>query len=274
LEQINFIEYRPLENLLEHVHRTIKDYFEEPFNPIRLIYKNWKLEIIFDDPNKVKGKLTIKAGNRTLLNRLLIPDEIKNNSLEIDYLEKKYFPEREDEITFSIKGQNKPVVRSVDYFESIPGNKKIRILQQDCCNKSFDGPNLRIAAVQLKYHAYVENSVVKLTADEAYHRKVMVILEAVKEKADIVVFPEFSIPFKYLEEIQQYADENGTIVVAGSHYVLEKNLAEYGKLFTHQFGEKDLWKNISPIVIPDSKIVHNEKMLQQGMKENAALKKA
>ena len=114
---------------------------------------------------------------------------------------------------------------------------------------------------KLKYHAYGENSVVKLRADEAYHRKVMAILEAVKGKADIVVFPEFSIPFEYLEEIQQYADENGIIVVAGSHYVQEKNLGKYGELFNREFGEEDLRKNISPIVIPDSKIVHNEKML-------------
>ena len=246
-------------------HTKIKDYFEEPFNPIKLIYENWKLKIIFDDPEKVKGKLTIKAGNRTFLNRPLTLEEIKNNSLEIDYLEKKYFPEGEDEISFSIKGQKKPVLRSIDYFESIPGNNKIRILQQDCCNNSFEGHNLRIAAVQLKYHVYKENSVVKLTADEAYHRKIMSILEAVKEKADIVVFPEFSIPFEYLEKIQQYADENGIIIVAGSHYVLEKNLGVYGKLFSHKFGEQDLRKNISPIVIPDSRIVHNEKLF--GAKE-------
>ncbi|AKB48086.1 hypothetical protein MSKOL_2309 [Methanosarcina sp. Kolksee] len=261
LEKINSIEYRPLENLLEYIHRRTKDYFEEPFNPIKLIYENWKLKVIFDDPEKVKGKLTVKAGNRTLFNKFLTSEERENNSLEIDYLEKKYFPEGKDEITFSVRGQKKPVIRSIDYFESIPGNKKIRILQHDCCNNSFEGSDLRIAAVQLKYHAYGEDSVVKLTADEAYYRKVMAILKAVKEKADIVVFPEFSIPFEYLEEIQQYADENGIIVVAGSHYVQEKNLGKYGNLFAHEFGEEDLRKNISPIVIPDSKIVHNEKML-------------
>ncbi|HEY3360503.1 MAG TPA: tetratricopeptide repeat protein [Methanosarcina sp.] len=261
LEKINSIEYRPLENLFEYIHKRTKDYFEEPFNPIKLAYENWKLKIIFDDPEKVKGKLTIKVGNRTLFNRLLNPEERENNSLEIDYLEKKYFPEGKDEITFSVIGQKKPVIRAIDYFESVPGNKKIRILQHDCCNNSFEGSNLRIAAVQLKYHAYGENSIVKLTADEAYYRKVMAILKAVKEKADIVVFPEFSIPFEYLENIQQYADDNGIIVVAGSHYVQEKNLEKYGKLFIREFREEDLRKNISPIVIPDSKIVHNEKAL-------------
>jgi tetratricopeptide (TPR) repeat protein/predicted amidohydrolase len=261
LEKINSIEYRPLENLFEYIHKRTKDHFEEPFHLIKMIYENWKLKIIFDDPEKVKGKLTIKVGNITLLNRFLTPEERKNNSLEIDYLEKKYFPGGKDEITLSVKGQKKPVIRSIDYFESIPGNKKIQILQHDCCDNSFEGSNLRIAAVQLKYHAYGEDSVVKLTTDGTYHRKIIEILEAVKEKVDIVVFPEFSIPFEYLEEIQEYADKSGIIVVAGSHYVQENNLEKYGKLFTREFGEEDLRKNISPIVIPDSKIVHNEKML-------------
>jgi hypothetical protein len=29
-----------------------------------------------------------------------------------------------------------------------------------------------------------------------------------------VVFPEFSIPFEYLEDIQRYSNENGIIVLA------------------------------------------------------------
>ena len=94
-----------------------------------------------------------------------------------------------------------------------------------------------------------------------YHKKVMAILEALKKEADIVVFPEFSIPFDYLEEIQKFADENRVLVVAGSHYVTEENLEEYGKLFIREFEEEDLRKNISPVVIPSSKIVHNEKFL-------------
>lgn len=188
-------------------------------------------------------------------------EEIESNLLEIDFLEKRYFPQGIDELNFSIPGQKKPVVRKIDYSENIDGNKKSRLVQFDCSEGSFCGKKLRIAAVQLKYNGYGENSVVKITADEAYHRKVMAVLEAVKkEDADILVFPEFSIPFDYLEEIRKYADENGVVVVAGSHYVIEENLGKYGKLFSREFGESDLRKNISPVMIPDSKIVHNEKM--------------
>jgi predicted amidohydrolase len=113
----------------------------------------------------------------------------------------------------------------------------------------------------LKYHAYGENSVVRLTTDDAYHRKVIAVLDALKDEGDIVVFPEFSIPFDYLEEIKEYADENDVIVVAGSHYVTGGKLGKYGKIFSREFEEEDLRKNISPVIIPSSEIVHNEKLL-------------
>ena len=208
----------------------------------------------------MKGKLTIKAGNKTLLNRPLTPEEVKNNLLEIGYLEKKYFPQGEDEITFTTTGQKKSVTRQIDYFESIIEDNKTRILLHNCGENLDIGKNLRIAVVQLKYNAYGENSVVKIKENDAYYRKVMTIFEDIKGEADIVVFPEFSIPFDYLEDIQNYANENCVLVVAGSHYVLEEKLGEYKKLFNRDFNESDLRKNISPIIIPSSKIIHNEKL--------------
>ncbi len=259
-EKVGEIEYKALKNLFGHVHEKIKDYFEEPFSP-NVIYENWKLKVIFDDPTKVKGKLTLKAGNKILLNRTLTSEEVKNNLIEIDYLKIGYFPQDKDEISFTMPGQKKPVERSIDYFESIGRDNKTRIFQCDCSNGVCVDRDLKIAAVQLKYHAYGENSVVKLTSDDAYYRKVMAVLDAVKDEADIVVFPEFSIPFEILKGIQEFADENEIIVVAGSHYVTEGQLGEYGELFSRGFEEEDLRKNISPVVIPSSKIVHNEKLL-------------
>ena len=259
-EKVVEIEYKALENLFGHVQEKIKDYFEEPFSP-NVLYDNWKLKILFDDPEKVKGKLTIKAGNKILLNRTLTLEEIRSHILEIDYLDKKYFPQGEDEITFTTPGQKKPVIRSIDYFESILRDNRTRILQCDCCNDVCIDRNLQIAVVQLKYHVYRENNVIKLTVDDAYHRKVMAVLNALKHDVDVVVFPEFSIPFDYLKEIKHYADNTGVIVVAGSHYVTEGHLEEYGELFTREFEEEDLRKNISPFVIPFSRIVHNEELL-------------
>ncbi|WP_229394684.1 tetratricopeptide repeat protein [Methanosarcina sp. DH1] len=258
--KIRAIEYKALENLFGHVQKKLKDYIEEPFSP-NVIYENWKLKVIFDDPTKIKGKLNIKVGNKILMSRNLVPEEVKNNLVEIDYLKIGYFPQDMDEIYFTTSGQKKPVIRPIDYFESVGRDNKTRIFQCDCSNGVCVDRDLKIAAVQLKYHAYGENSVVKITADNAYHRKVMSILDAVKNEADIVVFPEFSIPFDFLKRIQEFADENEIIVVAGSHYVTEGQLGDYGELFCREFGEEDLRKNISPVVLPSSKIVHNEKLL-------------
>lgn len=89
----------------------------------------------------------------------------------------------------------------------------------------------------------------------------MTILKSLNGKSDIVVFPEFSIPFDYLEEIKQYSEDTGIIVVAGSHYVIEENIGKYGHIFNRNFREEDLRKNICPVVIPSSKIVHIEKLI-------------
>ena len=135
--------------------------------------------------------------------------------------------------------------------------------------KGYARRELRIAAVQLKYDIYVEDSVVKILNNEAYKQKVIGILEAVKGEADIVVFPEFSIPSDYLEYIQNYVNENKVIVFAGTHYITKESLEKYGKLFASKFGEESFRKNICPVVMPNLKIIHNEKMF--GAKEERTL---
>ncbi len=104
LEKINSIEYRPLENLFEYIHKRTKDYIEEPFSP-NLFYNNWKLRIRFD-AEKIKGKLTIKTANTILFNRALSKEEIKDNEIEIDYLEIRYIPSGEDTIIFETQLRN------------------------------------------------------------------------------------------------------------------------------------------------------------------------
>lgn len=262
--RISLIESRALENLFGHVNRKIKDYFEKPLN-LNIIYEKWKLKVIIHDPEQIKGKLTIKVGDKTLFDGALSKNEVEKGLLEINFLELGYLPQGEDKISFMTIGQKKPVFETVNYFEKITKGHEIQILQHDCGNQTCIGKEPRIASVQLKYHAYKENSVIKISTGDDYHKKVMKILESLKKEADIIVFPEFSIPFDYLEEIQRFADENRILVVAGSHYVVDENLEKYGKLFTCEFLEADLLKNISPVVIPSSKIVHNEKYLGAGI---------
>jgi len=191
----------------------------------------------------------------------------------------------EEEIVFKIAGQEtKSVTRPIEFYEYLD-DLKVCILKHDCKeNILINSKLLNIAVVQLKYKIIKDGRVIKLTIDEslekklfeagdekevnnfrkekeAYWKKVIRILEAVKEKVKVVVFPEFSIPFELLPEIQKYADENKIIVVAGSHYVTEENLDKYKDLFMSEVQSKDLRKNICPIVIPSSKIVHTEKLL-------------
>jgi len=264
--KIRDIEYKALENLFGHVQKKLKDYIEEPFSP-NLYYNDWKLRITFD-AEKIKGKLTVKTANTILFNQVLSKEEIKDNEIEIDFLERRYIPSAGDIIIFETPTQ-KPVIRDIDYSETISKNKKARIFLHDCCNGVCTAGDLKVAAVQLKYDVYGEDYAVKVLESGAYKRKVMAILEAVKGKADIVVFPEFSIPFSYLEDIQEYANETGTIIFAGTHYVTEENFEKYKTLFASDFGEEDFRKNICPVVIPNSKIIHNEKMF--GAKEERDL---
>ena len=120
-EEVGNIEYKALEKLFGHVHEKIKDYFEEPFSP-NLFYNNWKLKVTFD-AEKIKGKLTVKTGNTILFGRVLSREEIKDNAIEIDYLERRYIPEGKDVIIFETPNQ-KPVVRDIDYSETISKTKK------------------------------------------------------------------------------------------------------------------------------------------------------
>jgi tetratricopeptide (TPR) repeat protein len=263
--EIRAIEYKALENLFGHVHKKLKNYIEEPFSP-NLFYNNWKLRVSFD-AGKIKDKLTVRTKNTILFDQMLSKEEIEDNSIEINYLERKYLPSSEDVIIFETPNQ-KPVIRDIDYSETISSNKKARIFLHNF-GKGYVRENLKIAAVQLRYDVYSDDYAVKILENEAYKQKVMGILEAVKREVDIVVFPEMSIPFDYLEYIQKYANETGIIVFAGTHYVTEENLKRYDKLFDSNFVEEDVRKSICPIVIPSSKIIHNEKMF--GAKEERAL---
>jgi tetratricopeptide (TPR) repeat protein len=93
--KISLIESKALENFFGHVNRKIKDYFEKPSN-INIIYEKWKLKVIISDPEQIKGKLTIKAGDKTLFDSALSREEIEKGLLEINFLELGYLPQGEE----------------------------------------------------------------------------------------------------------------------------------------------------------------------------------
>ncbi|MCK4735437.1 MAG: carbon-nitrogen hydrolase family protein, partial [Methanophagales archaeon] len=211
------------------------------------------------DPAKVTGKLAIKAGDNVLFDK---PLGIRDTTLHLDHIPRV----KKETITFT-DGTGKTVTRPISYSDEMKcddGYVDVYTLEHDC-RRSITSNYFKIAIVQLKYHLYKESHAIKVRHDEQYLNKIRLILDAVKEEVDLIVFPEFSIPFDYLAEFKQYSGANGVVIIAGSHYVTDANLDKYGDLFDlefGEFGENDLLKNISPVIIPSpEKILHTEKVL-------------
>ncbi|MHC1595512.1 MAG: tetratricopeptide repeat protein, partial [Candidatus Syntropharchaeales archaeon] len=255
---ITKIEYYALREHLAYISQKLTSYIKDPFSP-KVTYRNWTLEFTFDDPAKVTGKLTIKAGDNVLFNEPLgIRDTI--------HIEKHRPHVKKEMITFTDR-TGKPVTRPISYFDKIKcddGYVDVYTLEHDC-RRSITSNYFKIAIVQLKYHLYKESSAIKVKYDEQYLNKIRLVLDAVKGEADLIVFPEFSIPFDCLSEFKRYSDKNSIAIIAGSHYITDANLDKYGDLFDSEFGEfgeNDLLKNISPVIIPSQeKILHTEKVL-------------
>ena len=141
------------------------------------------------------------------------------------------------------------------------GNPDVHFLQHDCkCDIS--AKKLNIAIVQLKYHLNKVGSVLIIEDNDSYSAKITQILDAVKGKVDLIVFPEFSIPFHNLSKMKDYSKKNNIVIVAGSHYITDETLSGYAGMFHDEFGDDDLRKNISPVIIPSSDMIyHTEKIV-------------
>jgi len=233
---------------------AMRIYLEEPFNP-EVKYSNWTLHVTFDEPEKVQGKLTIKAGDRVVFDEPLG----KRNRIHLEHRSET----KDETITFiTKKGRN--VTREITYSEEIMYGGvpfDVHFLEHDCKRGITDGM-LNIAIVQLKYHLNKAGSVIIIEDNDVYSAKLTQILDAVKGETDLIVFPEFSIPAHYLPAMKQYSDENSIVIVAGSHYITDETLVEYDGMFHDKFVDHDIRKNISPVIIPFSeKMYHTEKIL-------------
>ena len=251
---ITKIDYYALREHFSHIACKIRTYLKEPFNP-EVKYNNWTLHITFDEPEKVQGKLTIKAGDKVVFNEPLR----KRNLITPEHRSEV----KSETITF-ITEKNRDVTRERTYSEKIMydgGHLDVHFLEHDC-KRGITDRMLNIAIVQLKYHLNKAGSVLIIEDNDAYSAKLTQILDAVKEEADLIIFPEFSIPAHYLPVMKQYSDENSIVIVAGTHYITDENFDEHDGMFYDEFGENDLRKNISPVIIPSSdKIHHTEKIL-------------
>ncbi|HEY5122394.1 MAG TPA: hypothetical protein VIK14_01525, partial [Ignavibacteria bacterium] len=251
------INYPAPRGLFGYVYERLSEYLDEPFSP-HLSYGEWTLKIRFDDTKKINGLVTIKSEDQTLKMTLVNQKEIQIH----------YQPKKKEEIITFLTNDGKKVLRKIEYFELLPETKKeVYILQMDCSdNIFFERPYLKVALVQLKYEIIKTENIIKLKTDERYHEKIKKILETLKSHSvNIIIFPEFSIPFEYLHEIRKFVDDTAITVIAGTHYITENHLNdhlnEYSNLFDHEFEPKDIRKNICPIIIPSKKILHTEKLL-------------
>lgn len=270
---ITKIDYSALrENLSYYILEKLESYSKEPFNP-SIFYNNGIIIFKFDEPEKIKGRLTITAGDRILFNESL------GKRIEIYNEEYRKNPSQKLEETIVFKTQDGRVTRQLTICDKVKcGNEYLDVhtILHDC--KGGICSNFNIAIVQLKYDLYQEDHAFKIHHDDKYLKKVKMILDVLKDEINLnlIVFPEFSIPFEYLEDLKEYSDIHGIFIIAGSHYITDNNLKEHNGLFAHTFGDEDLLKNISPVIIPDSKIMHTEKVggakLERESFSNAGMK--
>ena len=256
-------DYIGSDALREHFNHTIHKivtYNKELFIP-SVSYRNWKVEITFDEPEKVQGKLTIKAGDKEIHNKIPLNPRI----IPIGHVSEI----KKEMLTFTDE-KDRSIKREITYSEMIhsdDGPLEVYFLGHDSKGSSFDS-KFNIAIVQLKYHLNKIDRVLVIddnnddVDNDPYFRKIKKIMHEIRGKVDLIVFPEFSIPSGYLPYMKKYSDETGIVIVAGSHYVTDDTRRKYDNIFEHEITGKDLRKNISPVIIPNSEKMHHiEKIL-------------
>ena len=119
---------------------------------------------------------------------------------------------------------------------------------------------IKIALVQLEIDLVHNGRGYRIGGDlEAYRKKIHDIVSKLPKDIEMVIFPELSIPFEFLSELQRISDRRNLLIVAGSHYVTSTD--GYPELdFARPVHEKDIWKSISPLITPLKQIYHSEKI--------------
>lgn len=253
---ITKIEYNALKENFIHIFEKLESYLKEPFNP-NVFYNNGTIVFKFDEPEKIKGRLTIRAGDRILFDE---PLGNRNEILNLDFRINP--PEKKDETIIFETEDGKSVQRQINFCDKVKSGGEFHDFHTIIhdCKRGICGHNFNVAIVQLKYDLYQDDRALKIKHDPTYLEKVKMIMEEVKKEAHLLVFPEFSIPFEYMSALQEYSNKNGIFIIAGTHYITDENLAAHNGLFADDFDDKDLLKNISPVIIPGSKIMHTEKI--------------
>jgi len=119
---------------------------------------------------------------------------------------------------------------------------------------------IRMALVQLKIDLVHDGNGYKIDGDlGAYRGRIQGVFSKLPEDVEVVIFPELSIPFEFLSELQRISQEQNLLIVAGSHYVT--STGGYPELgFVRTVRDADVGKSISPLITPSGDIYHSEKI--------------
>jgi|GEM_PF-5886384 len=228
------------------------------------IIETFKIEIneingkIYIENNRLKEPNSAISAGKTLIRF----DHMMNNILE-PINDEQIMPE--EPVIVTEKGHIKYLCNIMVKHD--PKDISVRLEKYDFENNK-DIKCFKVAIVQLKYHLF-KKSILYIgkyrdeDGYEKYKNKILKIIKYVADKADIIIFPEYSIPFEILKDIKDCFKNCNITIVAGSHYIIKENFKQYKDIFYGDFKEdRDLRKNISPVIIPGlKKILHTEKVL-------------
>jgi len=119
---------------------------------------------------------------------------------------------------------------------------------------------IQMALVQLEIDLVHDGNGYKIGGDlDAYRERVLHVFSELPEAVEVVIFPELSIPFEFLSQLQHISQKRNLLIVAGSHYVTSTDgYPELG--FVRTVRDADVGKSISPLITPSDDIYHSEKI--------------
>ncbi len=122
---------------------------------------------------------------------------------------------------------------------------------------------IQMALVQLEIDLVHDSRGYRIDGNlEAYREKIRDIVSKLPTDVDMAIFPELSIPFEFLSELQHISERLNLLIVAGSHYVT--SIDGYPELgFVRTVCDADVGKSISPLIIPSGHIYHSEKIFPE-----------
>jgi hypothetical protein len=215
----------------------------------------------------IDNYLRLHEGNNTIELRGAdtVTNTIRNKDFYIPCKLASGFPH--DHINFKITleiGRQKPITK----YAPLPLGNVIEIEGRSVTVESITLPEkcliyddkIQMDLVQLEIDLVHDGNGYKIGGDlDAYWERIQGVFSKLPKDVDVVIFPELSIPFEFLSELQRTSQEQNLLIVAGSHYVTKTGgYPELG--FVRTVRDVDVGKSISPLITSSGRIYHSEKI--------------